>query len=102
MPTPPSISDTTVHVVSDGTARGTFVFDEEGNPISGVTAIEVSGSVDSGLLSVKLEVHMPKVDVVALVKSVEFTCPCCNGPVVHHCQGMPLSDRQSNEVQFKS
>jgi hypothetical protein len=54
-----------IRIVSDGTAHGTRVLNADGEPIPGVTKIEIEPLEPCGIVRAKLTFHFVELDVVA-------------------------------------
>lgn len=57
-----------VRIVSDGTPRGTHVFDREGNEITGIFAVEWSMQADGKTGAAKITFPLVSVDVAGVLK----------------------------------
>lgn len=58
------VSDVKLRIVSDGTAPGTRVEDEDGRTLHGVQSVEWKVEVGEGMATATLVVHRVPVDVV--------------------------------------
>ena len=78
-----------VKIISDGTPRGTQVFDENGKKISNVTS-SVIWLENSEVVKVDLTILAPETDVVGEAHTVTMVCPVCKDELEHKCnEGEP-------------
>lgn len=76
-----------LHVTSDGTPHGTFIQDDDGNVLQGITHLSVEMDA-KGPPQVTLELEGAVLDIEARLEGVNWTCPGC-GKVHSHVCGLP-------------
>lgn len=74
-----------VRIQSDGHASATVITAGDGTELQTVEAVVW---LNAGEINrVDLTLYMPHLDIHADLQEVTFLCKCCQGTVVHHCNG---------------
>lgn len=97
-----------LHIKSDGTANGTIVLDEYGQPIEYITGIEWSVDVEDGLARANIHFAYIPVDVVAEIKShriidnIDKTIEAALSRVYAHIETLGVNLRSPDKVIKRS
>jgi hypothetical protein len=74
-----------ITIASDGSARDTVIFDDEGTKLERIRHVEISIDAAEDKIDVVLEVNHARVNIKGTVREITFVCPCCSESFTHEC-----------------